>query len=118
MCTENKLTLEKIKTKINEKPVVKNYTEDLLGDNNIFEMTRYLYENKNENMTINYINKEKKVGRMIYTQLDKDGLPLLTKYADIKDIDSNNITLNLGKPLKDLNEQERLINKILKKYNF
>lgn len=53
MCTENKLTLKSIKNKIDEKPTVKNYTEDLLDDNNIVEMTRYIYENKNENMTIN-----------------------------------------------------------------
>lgn len=110
MCTENKLTLESIKNKIDEKPTVKNYTEDLLGDNNIFEMTRYLYENKNENMTINYIDKEKKVGRTIYTQLDKDGLPLLVKSANIKNINSNNVSLSLSTPLDSLEEQEEILN--------
>lgn len=110
MCTENKLTFESIKNKIDEKPKVKNYTEDLLGDNNIFEMTRYLYQNKNEDMTINYIDKEKKVGRTMYSHWDKDG-PLLVKGAYIRNINTNNIILTLSTNLDSLNEQEEILNK-------
>ncbi|MEG2789668.1 MAG: hypothetical protein RR942_17815 [Romboutsia sp.] len=111
MCTENKLTFESIKNKIDEKPKVKNYTEDLLGDNNIFEMTRYLYQNKNENMTINYIDKEKKVGRTIYTRLNKEGLPSLLKGAYITNINSNNVLLTVSTNLDSLEEQEEILNK-------
>lgn len=114
MCTENKLTLKNIKSKIDEEPIVKIYTENLFGDSNISKMTRYLYQNKNENMTINYIDKEKKVGRTIYTQLDNEGYPLLMKSAQIESLNGNDISLNIGTPTDSLEKQEQILKKIIR----
>lgn len=114
MLTKNSLTLEKIRLKTAEEPSIKNYTENF-GDDNEFEMTRYLYTNKNENMTINYINSKKRVGRTIYTKLDKDGNPLIVKSSHIKNINDNDISLSIVGYVKDIESQENLLNKVIKR---
>lgn len=114
MLTKNNLTLENIRLKTDEKPLIKNYTENF-GNANEFKMTRYLYTNKNENMTINYINSEKRVGRTIYTKLDKDGNPLLIKSSHIKSINNNDISLSIVGYAKDIEIQENLISKVIKR---
>lgn len=111
---KNELTLKKIKEEINTEPLVKNYTENF-GDNNKFEITRNRYTNKNEDITINYIDKEKKVGRTIYTKLDKDGNPLLMKIAYIKNINDKNPNLSIGAYTQNAKDQEKLLNQIIKK---
>lgn len=114
MLTKNNLTLENIRLKTDEKPLIKNYTENF-GNANEFKMTRYLYTNKNENMTINYINSEKRVGRTIYTKLDKDSNPLLIKSSHIKSINNNDISLSIVGYTKDIEIQENLISKVIKR---
>ncbi len=111
---KNELTLKKIKEEINTEPLAKNYTENF-GDNNKFEITRNRYTNKNEDITINYIDKEKKVGRTIYTKLDKDGNPLLMKIAYIKNINDKNPNLSIGAYTQNAKDQEKLLNQIIKK---
>lgn len=111
---KNDLTLKKIKEEINTEPLVKNYTENF-GDDNKFEITRNRYTNKNEDITINYIDKEKKVGRTIYTKLDKDGNALLTKIAYIKNINDKNPNLSIGAYTKNAKDQEKLLNQVIKK---
>lgn len=111
---KNDLTLKKIKEEINTEPLVKNYTEDFGGDNK-FEITRNRYTNKNEDITINYIDKEKKVGRTIYTKLDKDGNPLLMKITYIKNINDKNPNLSIGAYTQNAKDQEKLLNQIIKK---
>lgn len=111
---KNDLTLKKIKEEINTEPLVKNYTENF-GDNNKFEITRNRYTNKNEDITINYIDKEKKVGRTIYAKLDKDGNPLLTKIAYIKNITDKNPNLSIGSYTQNAKDQEKLLNQVIKK---
>lgn len=114
MLTKNNLTLENIRLKTDEKPLIKNYTENF-GNANEFKMTRYLYTNKNENMTINYINSEKRVGRTIYTKLDKDGNPLLIKSSHVKNINNNDISLSIVGYAKDIEIQENLLSKVIKR---
>lgn len=111
---KNDLTLKKIKEEINTEPLVKNYTENF-GDDNKFEITRNRYTNKNEDITINYIDKEKKVGRTIYTKLDKDGNALLTKIAYIKNINDKNPNLSIGAYTQKAKDQEKLLNQVIKK---
>lgn len=113
IATTNNLTVDDVIKKINIEPTSDSY-DDI---NNNLEITRYIFKNDDETMTVHYIKDKDKLGTVTYSKNESDGRILFAKNTIIGEMslaEDKKLSASMSVPCDSISTQEKILNMMSK----